>query len=157
MPSTSRLPYGVDGSGDHDADLGDAALLAHPLGERVEPEVAVRTAVERPLEEARDDAVELGADARHLALGDAFAAQGAHEVVDPACRDALDVRLLHDRQQRALGSAEPREALPSPQEARPGSTYVGAGQRFEGASARESSVNEPPGGTYGGRLCSRLV
>ena len=45
-------------------------------------------------------------------------------------------------------SAEPREALPSPQEARPGSTYIGAGQRFEGAiwlrqliePARESLV-----------------
>ena len=86
------------------ADLGDAALLAHPLGERVEPEVAVRTAVERPLEEAPNDGVELGADPRHLALGDALAAQRAHEVVDPPRGDALHVRLLDHCEQGALGA-----------------------------------------------------
>ena len=86
------------------AHLGDAALLAHPLGERVEPEVAVRTAVERPLEEARDDGVELGADPRHLALGDALAAERTYEVVDAAGRDALDVRLLDHGEQGPLGA-----------------------------------------------------
>ena len=98
------LAVGVDGGGDHDAHLGDAALLAHPLGERVEPEVAVRTAVERPLEEAPNDGVELGADPRHLALGDALAAQRAHEVVDPPRGDALHVRLLDHCEQGALGA-----------------------------------------------------
>ena len=70
------------------------------------------------LEEARDDAVELGADARHLALGDALAAQRAHQVVDPACRDTLDVRLLDDRQQRARRGVWVR--------AGPGNSYPGA-------------------------------
>ena len=41
MPSTLALAVCVDGGGDHHADLLNAALLAHPLGERVEPEVAV--------------------------------------------------------------------------------------------------------------------
>ena len=72
------LAVGVDG--DDDAHLGDAALLAHALGERfepVEPELAVPAAIERPIEESFNDAVEVGSDARHLALGDALAAERA--------------------------------------------------------------------------------
>ena len=96
------LPLHVDRGGDDDAHLGDAALRAHPLGERVEPEVSVGAGVQGPAEETCDDRVELRADTRDLALGDALAAERAHEVVDAACGDALHVRLLHDGQQGAL-------------------------------------------------------
>ena len=44
------------------------------------------------------------------ALRDALAAQGGHEVVDPACRDVLDARLLGDRQQRTRHGAWARAA-----------------------------------------------
>ena len=84
------LPLHVDRSGNHHAHLGDAALLAYALGERVEPEVAVGAGVEGPAEEARDDRVELRADTRDLALRDALAAERAHEVVDAACGDPWD-------------------------------------------------------------------
>ena len=107
MPSTSRLPSALTAVATtppayagvpRRAHLGDAALLASALGERVEPEVAARTAVERALEDARDDAVELRADARHLAPGDALAAARTYEVVDAASGDAFDVGLLDHRE-----------------------------------------------------------
>ncbi len=72
MPSTSRFPSALTAVATtppayagvpRRADLGDAALLAHALGERVEPEVAVGAAVERPLEEGAHDCVELRAEA----------------------------------------------------------------------------------------------
>ena len=60
MPSTSRLPSALTAVATtlpayagipRRADQGDAALLAHPLSERVEPEVAVGAAVGGPREE----------------------------------------------------------------------------------------------------------
>ena len=62
----------VDGRGYDDAHLRDAALLAHELGEGAEPDVAVRAAIEGPLDEARADLVRFGAGERCLALRDAI-------------------------------------------------------------------------------------
>ena len=62
MASTSRLPSALTAVATtlpayagipRRADLGAAALLAYALGERVEPEVAVGSAVARPLENSQ--------------------------------------------------------------------------------------------------------
>jgi hypothetical protein len=54
--------------------------------------------------------VDLSAQPRHLALGDAAHAQSLHQVIDRARRDAVDIGLLHDRGQRLLSDATRLEA-----------------------------------------------
>jgi hypothetical protein len=83
----------------HDDGLGDdrRPVVGLDVG-GVEEEVGEGDVVEGPLPEAADHAVELAADAGHLALADAgLDAEGGHEVVDLACRDAVDVGLHDDR------------------------------------------------------------
>src|SRR5208283_1240755 len=66
-----------------------------------EPDVGP-VALDRAAEEGFDLVVDLLAQPADLALGDAVHAHGAHEVVDRAGRDALDVGLLHDRRDGLL-------------------------------------------------------
>ena len=78
------LPFAIDPGGHRDAHVHDPSVLTHLLAQRVQPQVGIGPAVQRPAEERLDDAVELLADARDLALGDALAAEGLHEVLDAA-------------------------------------------------------------------------
>ena len=45
------LPLAVDRGRHHDTDVDDPAVLAHLLGQRVQPQVGIRPAVQRPAEE----------------------------------------------------------------------------------------------------------
>ena len=69
------LALGVDCGGHHDAHVDDASVLAHLLGQRVQPEIGVRTAVQGAAQERVHGCIQLLTDAGDLALGDAFAAQ----------------------------------------------------------------------------------
>jgi hypothetical protein len=82
----------------------DTTGLADLDVRRVEPDVRIGLAAERPAAERRDLGVEGRADPGHLALADRGDAEGPHEVVDPAGADAQHVRLLDDRQQGPLGA-----------------------------------------------------
>src|SRR6202023_2049282 len=59
-------------------------------------------ALDGPVEEGRDLAVDLAAQPADLALGDAGHAHRTDQLVDRARRDALDVGLLDHRRQRLL-------------------------------------------------------
>src|SRR3546814_1560756 len=73
----------------------------------------------------------LAAQPRHLALADAIQAHGAHQIVDRAGGDALDVGFLDDRGQRLLGQApglqEGREVAPLAQLGNPQLDRAGTG------------------------------
>lgn len=101
----------------------DEALPDHPssisdlLDLGVEPQVGI-AALERPLPEGLDLLVEPLADARDLGLGDPQPERLDH-LVDLARRDAGDIGLLHDGDERLLGAAarleEAREVAPPAQ------------------------------------------
>ena len=93
----------VHGVGEHQRLADDAAAVADLLDLGVEPQVRV-AALERPVAERVDLLVEAGADPRDLALGDPQP-ERLDDLVDLAGRDAGDVGLLHDRDQRLLGAA----------------------------------------------------
>ena len=99
-------------------DRDDAPGLAHLQIGRIQPEIGP-LALQRPLEEALDLAVDLAAQPRHLALGDARHPHRLHQVVHRAGRHALDVSLLDHRGQRLLGHPpwlqEAGEVAPFPQ------------------------------------------
>ena len=101
------LALAVDPGGHHDAHVDGPPVLADLLSQRIQPQVGIRPAVQRPAEERLDAAVELLADARDLALRDALAAEGLHQVLDAAGGGALYVGLLHDGKQRPF-AAPPR-------------------------------------------------
>ena len=103
------LALAVDPGGHHDAHVDGPPVLADLLSQRIQPQAGIRPAVQRPAEERLDDD-ELLADARDLALRDALAAEGLHQVhqiLDAAGRGALYVGLLHDGKQRPF-AAPPR-------------------------------------------------
>src|SRR6202035_3265007 len=76
-------------------------------------------ALDRAAQEGLDSLVDLAAQARDLALGDALHPHRPHQIVDRAGRDALDVGFLDDGGQRLLGQAarleEGREIAAAPQ------------------------------------------
>jgi hypothetical protein len=92
--------------GDPDRDDGrerDHPAVAPDLVEgRVEPHVRVGL-FDRTLEERLDLGVELGADPRDLAPGDAVHPERPDQIVHLAGGDALHVGLLDHRHERALG------------------------------------------------------
>ena len=92
----------VDADGDHHGDRDDAAAAADFQVGGVEPNIGP-VAFDGTAEEGFDLLVEFLAQPADLALGDAVHTQGAHEVVDRAGRDAVDVGLLDDRRDRLLG------------------------------------------------------
>ncbi len=98
------LPFGIDPCRHHHADVDDAAALPHLLGQAVPPDVGVGTAVQRPAQETLHHFIQLLADARHLAAGDAVAAQGLDQVIHPTGGHALHVGLLDHRQQSLLAA-----------------------------------------------------
>ena len=98
------LPFGIDPRRHHHADVHDAAALTHLLGQAVQPDVGVGTTVQRPTQETVHYFIQLLADARHLAAGDAVATQGLDQVVHPSGGDSLHVGLLDHRQQSLLAA-----------------------------------------------------
>ena len=92
---------GVDADGDDHRDRDDAAGLPHLHVGRVDPQVRP-VALQRPLQERLDPAVDLLAPPGDLALGDAGHPHRLDQVVDRPRRDTLDVRLLNDGGERLL-------------------------------------------------------
>ena len=84
------LPFGIDPRRHHHADVHDAAALPNLLGQAVQPYVGVGAAVQGPAQETVHHFIQLLADARHLAAGDAIAAQGLDQVIHPTGGDSLD-------------------------------------------------------------------
>ena len=98
------LPVGIDPRRHHHADVDDATALPNLLGQAVQPHVGVGTAVQGTTQETLHHFIQLLADARHLAAGDAIAAQGLDQVVHPTGGDSLHVGLLDHRQQSLLAA-----------------------------------------------------
>src|SRR5262249_46302467 len=97
--AVARLVYGV---GKHERLGDDAATVADLLDLGVQPEIGV-AALERPVAERLHLLVEALADPRDLALGDPQP-QRLDQLVDLPRRDAGDIGLLHDRDQRLLAA-----------------------------------------------------
>ena len=109
---------GVDADGDDDRDRDDVMVApGFDIG-GVEPDVGP-VALDRAAEEGLHPLVYLRAEPRDLALADALHAHGAHQVVDRAGRDALDIGFLDHRGQGLLGQPpgleEDREVAAAPQ------------------------------------------
>ena len=101
------LPFGIDPRRHHHADVHDAAALPNLLRQAVQPHVGVGTTVQGPTQETVHHFVQVPADARHLAAGDAVAAQSLDQVIHPPSGHALHIGLLDHRQQGLL-AAPPR-------------------------------------------------
>ena len=56
-----RAGLDIDGGGDDGRDVHHAAPFADPLGQHVDPQIAIRALVERSVPELGDDLVELAA------------------------------------------------------------------------------------------------
>ena len=104
--------------GDHQALLAHAAALADLLDLAVEPDVRV-AALERALAEHAHLLVQSATQPGDGVLADPGDAELLDESVDLARGDAVDVGLLHDRDQRLLGAParlqEAREVAPAAQ------------------------------------------
>ena len=101
------LPVGIDPRRHHHADVDDATALPNLLGQAVQPHVGVGTTVQGPTQETLHHFVQLLADARHLAAGDAVATQGLDQIVHPPSGHSFYIGLLDDGQQGLL-AAPPR-------------------------------------------------
>ena len=104
MPSTSRRPSLLTPTAIITATDTILPALAHLHVGRVDPQIRP-AAFDRPVEERLHPLVDLGAQPRHLALGDAGHAHGLDQIVDRARRDALHVGLLDHGGQRLLAGA----------------------------------------------------
>ena len=118
MPSTSRRPSVLTPTAMMTATETMRPPLAHLHVGGVDPQIRP-VAFDRPLEEGLHLAVDLLAQPRDLALGDAAHAHRLDQVVDRAGRDALHIGFLDHRGQRLLGHAarlqEAREVAALPQ------------------------------------------
>ena len=101
------LPFGIDPRRHHHADVDDATALPNLLRQAVQPDVGVGTTVQGPTQETLHHFIQLLADARHLAAGDAVATQGLDQIIDPPSGHSLHIGLLDDGQQGFL-AAPPR-------------------------------------------------
>ena len=79
------LPFGIDPRRHHHADVDDATALPNLLGQAVQPHV----------QETLHHFVQLLADVRHLAAGDAVATQGLDQIVHPPSGHAFYIGLLN--------------------------------------------------------------
>ena len=100
----ARLVHAV---GEDQALAEDPAAVADLLHLRIQPQVGVG-ALERPLPKRVDLLVEALADPRDLALRDPRP-ERLDQLVDLASRDAGDLGLLHDRDERLLTARARRE------------------------------------------------
>lgn len=92
----------IDADRDDDGDGDDAATATDLQVGGVDPQIRP-VAFDRSLEEGFHLAVDLFAQPRDLALGDAAHPHRLDEIVNRARRDALHIGLLDDRRQRLLG------------------------------------------------------
>jgi hypothetical protein len=90
----------VDGVGDHDALACHAPAVADLLDLGVDEQIRI-AALQRPLAERLHLLVQQPRDPAHLGLRDSQP-ERLDELIDPAGRDAADIRLLHDRDERLL-------------------------------------------------------
>jgi hypothetical protein len=97
------MTFGVDPDGDHHGHVDDAALLADLLGHGVERHVGVGATIERSSPESGHLDVELLGHPGDLRLGERLDAEGVHQALDPAGRDAAHVALGHDGDEGPLG------------------------------------------------------
>jgi hypothetical protein len=93
----------VDADRVHDADVDRAAALAALHDERVEGDVRVRGAVERPAAEVLDDLIEALRQPRDLALRHPLDAELGYHLLDTASRDAGQIGVGDHRHERLLG------------------------------------------------------
>ena len=94
----------VDGRGDDRGDVDDSATLSHPLGQGIDPQVAVGSPVEGAFLELGHDGVELAGEPGDFGLGHALDTHGLDEVVDAPRGDPLDVGLADHRHQCLFGA-----------------------------------------------------
>ena len=92
----------IDADGVHDADVDRAAALPALDLERVEGDVRIRGAVERPGAEVLDDLIERLRQPRDLALRHPFDAELLHQLLDPAGGHAGQVGVGDHRHERLL-------------------------------------------------------
>jgi hypothetical protein len=96
----------VDGIGDHERLRADVTAVSDLDLLGVQPEIRV-VALERPLPERLDLRVERAAERRDAVLAHPLDAEPLDQPIDLPRRDAVDVRLEHDRDDRLL-RAPPR-------------------------------------------------
>ena len=138
------LPFGIDPRRHHHADVDDAAALTHLLGQAVQPHVGVGAAVQGPTQETLHHFVQLLADARHLAAGDAVATQSLDQVIHPPGGHAFYIGLLDDGQPGLL-AAPPRFQQAGEVAAFPQLGNVQLHGADPGAGAVAVAVGDPPG------------
>jgi hypothetical protein len=93
----------VHAVGDHQRLVAHPTRLAHALDLGVQPQLRVGT-LQGPLPEHLDLLVQAAAQPGDLVLGHALQAELGDQPVDLAGGDAVDIGLLHDRDQRLLGA-----------------------------------------------------
>ena len=98
------LAVGVDPGRDRGADVDHPAAVAAALGQRVDPEIGVGTAVQGPIPELVDHAVQALGHHRDLGLGEVADAQRLDQALHPAGGDARQVSLCYHGHQSALRS-----------------------------------------------------
>ena len=100
-PREAAQELGPERLGLGGADL-HAQHLAHPQVSGVDPQIGP-VALDGALQEGLHPLIDLGAQARDLARGDAAHAHSLHQAIDRARRDALHVGFLDHRRERLLG------------------------------------------------------
>ena len=87
----------------HDADVDRATAFAALHDQRVEGDIRIRCAVERPGAEVLDDPVKRLGEPRDLALRHPLDTELLHQLLDPPRRDAGEVGVGDHRHERLLG------------------------------------------------------
>ena len=137
----------VDADCDDHGDRDDAASLTHLYIGGIEPNIRP-ICFQRPVQEGLHLVVDLDAQARYLALGDAGHSHGLHQVIDRTGGDAVDVGFLDHCGECLLGHSPWFEkageiaALPQLRNAQ----FDGAGTGLPVAVAVTVAVGEAVGG-----------
>ena len=103
-PQHLAPPIRVHANSDYHSDRDDPARLARLQVRRVDPQIGPG-ALDGAGEEGVHALVDLRAQPRDLAFGDAGCAHGLDEVVHGPGRDPMDIGLLDHRRERLLGRA----------------------------------------------------
>lgn len=103
-PEHFALACGVHPDGDQDRHVHRAPPVPAAQGHGVEPDVRVRSAVERPFPEARDRRIQALRQLRHLRFREPRDPQRLHQVLDFPRRHAEHIALGHHGDESALGS-----------------------------------------------------
>ena len=103
QPEQLPVPVGVAGGGDQHRGVADPPTLADLHRQRIDPQEGIGPGVQRPVAPGRHQLVQLGADPRHLGLGDALQPHRPGHVIDPPGRHPLHIALHDHRGQGPLG------------------------------------------------------